>query len=269
MKTILFPTDFSMNSTHAIRYGLELFKGEDIKCILFNCYSDRSAGLTFNNTFKKEIKRISKLMLNRLKEHLQDDLGFKDITFQKRNGYGDLTSGVLNFLEKQQVDYIIIGSSGAGSPSIASFGSNALSLMKHTNIPVLTVPLQSPLEAPKEIGLASNEKFNGFEKKLDPLFQLAIANDSTVIGVHINKENAKPNYAMANGDEYYKLNYIELEMDNVLEGLEQAIGSYNLDMLCILRNKRGFFESLFHKSVLKEISKEISIPVLCIGPSIS
>ena len=31
IKTVLFPTDFSMNSIHSILYGLKLFQGQDMK----------------------------------------------------------------------------------------------------------------------------------------------------------------------------------------------------------------------------------------------
>jgi nucleotide-binding universal stress UspA family protein len=51
-------------------------------------------------------------------------------------------------------------------------------------------------------------------------------------------------------------------MDDPLSGIEVAIGEHNIDLLTIIIKKRTFLDRLFHKSVSKQIAREVAIPIL-------
>ncbi|NNC82874.1 MAG: universal stress protein [Flavobacteriales bacterium] len=265
MKKILFPTDFSLNSLHAIRYGIRLFEGQDVKFYLFNSYVDPSVGASMTYVFEEQMKSISMTMMRKVYEELQDEFGHEGLQLELINRYGDLPYALNPVLEDEGIDLVIMGSSGASGANISIFGSNAYATMKDAPCPVLTVPLQAPLKAPERIGLASEEEMGGDEAILEPLYDLARVHDSWVMGIHVSKKNRVTDGApsdSASGTD--SLPYIDLKVDDPLQGIELAIGRYQIDMLSIILPKRSLMERIFHKSVSKQIAKQIAIPILAL-----
>ncbi|MFT7611263.1 MAG: nucleotide-binding universal stress UspA family protein [Parvicellaceae bacterium] len=265
MKTILFPTDFSMNSMHAIRYGLELFKDEkDMHYILLNAYIDPSAGAAMTYDLGDHMQIISQQMLDSLEEKLDDDYGYSDISFELLSVYGDLPGALKPIVKNKEVDLIVMGASGAGSPHISIFGSTAYACMKEATCPVLTIPLQTNIKSPELIGIASENKFKGDESFLSPILKIASIHNSWVMGVSVNtkesidtKKNAKDVL-----EENMDIEFINLNTKDPVTGIEFAIGKYKLDLLAIIIKERPLLDRIFHKSVSKQIAKQIAIPIL-------
>jgi len=265
MKTILFPTDFSMNSIHAIRYGLELFKNEKVDYILLNAYTDPSVGATMTYVWEDYMQDISQKMLASLLEKLQDDYGYEGLEAECVSQYGDLPGALTGVLKEKEVDLIIMGASGASSPNISIFGSNAYATMQRANCPVLTVPLQSTIKAPFRIGLASESKLIGDEAVLAPLREIADLHSSWVMGVNVNEQNISRTLTDEEEsffDDTPDIQYIDLSDASPLIGIETAIGRYRIEMLAIIIKKRTLLDRIFHKSVSKQIAKDVAIPIL-------
>ncbi len=257
MKTILFPTDFSINSMHAIRYGLELFKEQNVRYILFNAYVDPSVGASMTYVFEDQMRDISMTMLKKLNEDLKEEYE-SALDMDLINRYGDLPYSLRPLLEGENVDLVIMGASGANT---SIFGSNAFATMRDMSCPVLTVPLQSPIASPKRIGLASYTELIGDETLLEPLHEVARITNAQLTGIHVNTEHKSEDAA----DEHRgpdALPYINLEQSDAVNGIELAIGEHDLDMLSIIIPKRGMLDKIFHKSVSKQIAKHISIPII-------
>nr|AWJ66217.1 putative universal stress protein [uncultured bacterium] len=261
MKTILFATDFSINSLHAIRYGLELFKGQPVRYILFNAYVDPSSGVTMTASYADVMRELSESMLKKVHEQLVDDYGYKGLKMDLVSGYGDLPFAPRPIIEKRGVDLVILGTSGASGPNLAIFGSSAYSMMKDAQCPVLAVPLQTPIEVPSNIGLASDKVMGGNEPVLAPMFEIAELHGSSIMGVKVLKKKVIDGPAIIDGpDDQFP--FIDLSANDPLEGIELAIGEYGIDMLTIIIPQRKLLDRIFHKSVSKQIVKQVTVPIL-------
>lgn len=260
MKTILFPTDFSLNSIHAIRYGLNLFAAKDARFILFNAYVDPSVGASMTYVFEDQMREISRTMLEKLYEDLNEGRD-EDLKMDLINRYGDLPYSLRPVIEEEEVDLVIMGSSGASGANISVFGSNAFATMRDSNCPVLTVPLQAAIKAPERFGLASEQELSGDEEHLSPLFDLAEICEASVMGIHVNSHRGSAENDTET-DSGVKLPYINLDLNDPLQGIELAIGEHGIDALSIIIQKRSFLDKIFHKSVSKQIARQISIPIL-------
>ncbi|NND94176.1 MAG: universal stress protein [Flavobacteriales bacterium] len=266
MRTIVFPTDFSLNSIHAIRYGINLFEGQDVRFILFNSYVDPSVGASMTYVFEEHMKEISMTMLKKVYEELKDEYGFSDLQMELVNRYGDLPYALKPLLEEENVDLVVMGSSGASGANISIFGSNSYATMKDAPCPVLAVPLQTPISRPERIGLASEEELSGDEEILEPLYALARLHGAWVMGIHVSK---KKSVVDADAEERTlfgndRLPYIDLKVNDPLKGIELAIGENKIDLLSIIIPKRSLLDRIFHKSVSKQIAKQVSIPILAL-----
>lgn len=266
MNTILFPTDFSANSLHAIRYGLNLFKGAKVEYILVNAYVDPSVGASMSMVWEEEMRKISQTKLTIFCERIREEGGVYAEFFPKCvSQYGDLPGALRPIIKEEKVDFLIMGSSGAGSASNSLFGSVAYATMKNAACPVLTVPLQSSIEVPHRIGLATEEKLIGDERILEPLQELVDQLNAWLMGIRVSKDTPvrKPS---SEEDEFYEdipdIQYFDLRANNALAGIEQAIGEHDIDMLSIIIKKRNLLDDLFHVSVSKKIAKQVAIPLL-------
>lgn len=263
MKTILFPTDFSLNSEHAIRYGLNMFKGQDVSFILLNTYVDPSIGANMTYVFEDQMKSISQTMLNKVHESLIEEFGDQVKGMTLLSQYGDLPYALRPIMKERDVDLIIMGASGSSGPNISIFGSNAFATMKNATCPVLTIPLQAPISIPERIGLASETQLIGDEDILDPLLELARMHSSSIMGIQVKKKTAD---ALVNDDESEigneRLPYINLDIEDPLQGIELAISEHRIELLSIIIPERSLLDRIFHRSVSKQIAREIAIPIL-------
>lgn len=262
MKTIIFPTDFSLNSMHAIRYGLNLMKGEETRYILFNSYTDPSVGTTMTFDFEDILKSNSTTLLNKVLEELQDDKGYEGLEMELVNRFGDLPFALETIVKEYKADLVIMGASGSNGPNFSLFGSNSYASMKHLSCPVLAVPLHSPLILPKKYGLASEVELAGEEPYLDSLYELVNLHHSRIVGIHVGKKKLQLEYDRSYGDE--NLPYLHIDHEDPLVGIESAIGEFAIDLLVIIIPSKGFLEGLFHKSISKQIARKIPIPILAL-----
>ena len=265
MKTVLFPTDFSLNSIHAIRYALSLFKTKDVRYILFNAYSYPTAGTTFIDDLQSEFDMLSDLKLNRLLEQLKENYGHTDLIMELISEFGFLPNSLIPIIDKYDVDLVVMGSSGESGFNLSLFGSKAYETMKSLKCPVLTVPLQSPLDSPKHIGVATEEIMEGWESVLNPIFEIAQLNESIVHGISIKKPKEELVPAAEESSPNKKIDYYQIENPDTLMGIKSILGEHGIDMLVLLRKERDFFQSLFHKSLSKQISSKITVPILTIN----
>lgn len=267
MKTILFPTDFSMNATHAIRYGLNLFKGKDVKFILFNAYQDSSMGTSMTYTFENHMQQVSMQMLEKLHETLIDDFGLTGYDIHLENHYGDLLFGVQRLMENETIDLIIMGNSGANSPNFSVFGRNSFAAMRDLQCPVLSIPLQAKIKIPSKIALASEKEMSGDEDFLQPLVEVASLHNTPVVGLRVAEYKEVASGMVIEGKEMQSdkdLPYINLNSKDPMQGIELAIGEYDVDMISVIMHQKSLMERLFKRSISKMVVKEIAIPILAL-----
>jgi nucleotide-binding universal stress UspA family protein len=262
MKTIIFATDFSMNSMHAIRYGLKLMSGMKCRFILFNSYVDPSVGANMNLDFQDILQANSKTLLNRTLEELQEGVGNENLEMELINRFGDLPFALGAVVKEYHAYMVIMGSSGADGPSFSLFGSNSYASMKNLSCPVLTVPLLSAIRIPKKYGLATEIQLAGEESFIDIVYELADLHHSRILGIQVGKKTMQLEYDRSYGDE--NLPYLNIDLEDPLEGIEMAIGEHEIDLLVMIIPKKGFLEGLFHKSISKQIARNISIPILAL-----
>jgi nucleotide-binding universal stress UspA family protein len=216
--------------------------------------------------FEEHMKEISMTMLKKVYEELTDDYGHGTLEMDLVNRYGDLPYALKPLVEEEKVDLIVMGSSGASGATISMFGSNSFSTMKDSTCPVLTVPLQAPIKAPARIGLASESELTGDEAMLEPLFEIARDHASWVMGIHVSKKSSVVD--SESGEQTLfgsdRLPFIDLKVDDPLKGIELAIGEHEIDMLSIIIPKRSLLDRIFHKSISKQIARQISVPILAL-----
>ena len=150
-KKILYATDLSPNSTYAFQYAVDMakkFGGQIIilnvfeqKTILDETYDELAGRRAVKDPAKEAFERIRKRLEKFKEKTLADDPKGEDCVASIEVVGGDPADEILKKAKALKCDVIIMGTHGKGVLSYTFLGSMAEKVLRHSQIPVLIVPL--------------------------------------------------------------------------------------------------------------------------------
>lgn len=141
VKRILFPTDFSEGSSHAIPYAVDLTRHYNARLYIIHVIYDiaKATGWYVPHVNIDELYRD--LEANARKECerwcVEELRGYKEIEHHILRGVPQ--EEILRFAEEKQVDLIVMGTHSRRGLERVFFGSTAERVVRNARCPVLTV----------------------------------------------------------------------------------------------------------------------------------
>ena len=272
MKKILFPTDFSEAATNAFVHALEFAKIVKAELVLLHTFEIpvydsqffpenyasiySSIELAKFEMFKDEIPKLRAIAAERKLE---------DIVIKHRLMDGDLIYNLKNAVEEDQIDFVIMGTSGASDWTKFFTGSNTNSVISGVDVPVLCVPADAKFKKIKTIGFTTRYREKDKEV-LRKILKIAKKTDAKVKSLYVRSSDTDVDDAtIKEWDKEFAAENVEflvLPSDEIKETILDFILYKDIDILTTITHKRSFFESIFESSFSKKITKEVSIPVL-------
>jgi nucleotide-binding universal stress UspA family protein len=162
MKTILFPTDFSKNATHASRYAGMLAKLYDANLVLLHVHHIPMVPQS-NHSF--EVRNAISLNEKVAKEDLEVftkqfilDSNLPAERISQQVAYGFVDEIILEIANSIKADMIVMGTQGASDMLDKWLGTHAQEVMKKAECPVFTIPKNVPIDYPQKILYAADFK---------------------------------------------------------------------------------------------------------------
>jgi len=262
MKTILLPTDFSINAEKARDYALKMF-GSEAQFIIVNVF-DTPKGPS------ESLISIADILKEESIQNLKSELAFfeknyPNIQVKTYSERGALADVLQRAVKQFGADYIFLGTKGASGLKEMLLGSNSATVIQSvTNCPLFIIPENADSSLPQNIVVAtdSHEIEPAYKTKIAGLAQLLGAR---VQGLHIvtPKKALEPMYAdpdAANADFGTRVHYAE--GNDVEKELLKYMEIHAVDLLVVIKQKYPFFERIFHKSVTKGVVMHASSPML-------
>lgn len=142
MKKILVPCDFSKPAINAFRFALDIAQQSNGSVHLLNSIDLTGIqdpmmmpALTLEQGFIGELKeKASEELTKIITKYNQEDV---KVTWSIE--FGSLARVITEFVEKNSIDLIIMGSHGASGFSEHFVGSNAERIIRHSSVPVLVM----------------------------------------------------------------------------------------------------------------------------------
>jgi len=280
MKTLLFPTDFSENATHAIRYGYYLAK--QIKANIFLCNAflipaqTTEAGLLgwpeneFDMILKDSTKELFKLKSSI--ENSRYKSGFQP-AIDCVNQSGTLIDVVNNVIADKKVELVVIGTHGSSGLTTLLLGNHSRSMIDGINSPLLLVPPAAKLLPVKKIAFATDFK-NPEEdiKSISALTELAGPLNAEISLTHIYEDEDKsPEFQkwikqfvreLPGKVNFSKIKYTMYKSNGTQSGLEWLCNNGGVDILSMMHRSHTFIDSVFRGSQTQKIAGQIPIPLL-------
>ena len=276
MKKILLPTDFSKNSLNAMVYALELFKDIPCKFYLLNVF--KIPYITNEVLMENDAHQLAKLEEGLF---LTSQKGMKDVLkklklksksnhkFELLSDYNFFINSVQNYVKAKKIEIIVMGTKGATGAKEIFMGSNTGDVIMKTECNVLAVPENVIFEAPKEITFPTDFRLSYNKEDITALIEIAEMHQSNLRILlfsdkgsldeeqKFNKKTLKDHLEKINHS-YHTLTNTDFEV--ALNCFTQSRG--NIDLIAIIAKHYNFFQRLFFKPKVEELSFHTKIPLL-------
>ncbi|MFL9843456.1 universal stress protein [Flavobacterium rhizosphaerae] len=273
MKRILFPTDFSEAAKTAYIYALKFADSYDAEIFILHSYDlpivdtpplPETAAEVFDiveanqfESFREEIP---------LMEQIAAEQSLSHIKTSKLLQYGDLIYNINKVCDDENIDMIIMGTKGATGLKETFLGSNAASVIAHTERPVLCIPAEAEYQPIQNVVFTTQymDRDNDalaqtiqLAKKFNARIQcLYIKNDDDPIDIEERINEWKIYYR----DE--QIDFFNIDGQHIEQTILDFIENQAVHLLVMRTHKRNFFERLFHRSLTKKMAYHSKIPLL-------
>lgn len=263
MKKILIPTDFSAIANNATAYAINLAAAFKSKLFLYHVYSMKRGDYDLQYSDKEQPfrKKVAKKM-KQTKDTFEELLSKKGLNLKTKAYQGYLKSLFGRTVKKDGIGLIVMGSKGATGITKVIFGSTAAKALDTATIPLLVVPPDHSFDSIRHIVLAIDHEEVSPEV-LSPLQELAATFKAQVSVLTIKTDQHDAKRETLVDLEGLDTTYREIPLsNNINESIREFIEQEDCDLLCMVRRKKGFFESMFKKSITKAQVFDNRIPLL-------
>ena len=273
MKTILLPTDFSINAIHASEYAGMVAKRMNASVVLLNVY-------TIPTISEYQLPNEIENFINQNKNRAQANLEAFTETFLKNTGllpkkvsmrveYGHISDKIVDTARAMQANLIVMGTKGASDFLDRWLGTNAQKVMKHSDCPVWIIPQKALINYPQNfLYVADFQKDELLAthkvKELADIFGAKC----NVVHIHdyfeVNVGHWIEAIAHEIGDVFEKdtVSVKTFPRANIIEGLENYIRTHKPNVLALAIHEKSFFDRIFDTSVTNHFVQEAHLPIL-------
>jgi nucleotide-binding universal stress UspA family protein len=273
MKTILFPTDFSKNASHAAEYAGMLVKKLDAKVILLHAFSIPMVPAnhtSYNVRFAIESYRTSLSKdLEKFTNKFIQDSGLPIDRISSKIEYGFPADIILEIADRINADMIVMGTKGASNFLDKWLGTNAQKVMEEANCPVWIIPNKAKIEYPENVMYSADYQVDELlaTQKLLELIKPLGANCNVV---HVNDffeiyagagVREMVNY-LSEEFETENVSFQNINSEDIIAGLEAHIQKNKPNLLAFAMHEKSFLSKLFDTSISKHFVYKAKLPML-------
>jgi nucleotide-binding universal stress UspA family protein len=270
MKNILFPTDFSENSEHALPFALEVSRLFGCEITLFNSYKLPHSKSNLMVSMQDRMKKDSEQELNSIKTKIAGIEKYKDLIITIDSKSGGFVSLIPKIAKRSNTDLIVMGTKGSSSLKEMVIGSNTLEVIQTSHCPVLAIPENAKFKKIEKIAFATDFREIKNPDHLEPLFVIARKLNIPIEFVFVmrkedddfNQHRAEQAINLESLAKDVCTSIFIISNNDIIEGLSEYINEVKPDLLSMISRKHTLFERLFTKSITNQLSFRTEIPLL-------
>ncbi len=271
MKTLIVATDFSIESENAVEYAGAAAKHLSTDVVLFNSFSiptHVSNGRLPASVFK-ELLINNRLLLKQRAADLSEKYAIK---VEYESGFLQLTDDLETLFSKYKAAMIIIGTSAQSLGQDLFANSHTTSILK-LKFPILSIPLNTVFKPVKSILFACDVVRGINAKILQDVRHFAQIMGAEVEVFHVQNK-------LKSAEESTRLEHLTDQVNQALEGIPHSYmpresnfvideiknetNRINADLLIMIPQRYGFWQSLIHRSKTRIMASLSEIPLLSI-----
>lgn len=180
---------------------------------------------------------------------------------------GDLIYNVKEIIKNDEIDFVVMGTSGASGWKEMFLGTNTGEAIAILSVPVLSIPESAKYNKIETIGFTT--RFREKDKEaLSNVIKIAKSAGAMVKCLYVETKASDNTVATyKDWEEHFKdkpVQFFIVPSEKVNETIEEFITHQNIDVLAMLTYKRNFFQWLFTTSFTEKMSYHCNIPILAL-----
>lgn len=272
MKNILVPYDFSPRAMEAFTMAIDIAAKARGEVFLLHVLSIPTQTTTsfvgdpffFDAKLAVEIQEEAQRELDRVKHYK----GSADLLVHTKVVFGQLVSTITAFIHSNNIDLVIMGTSGASGIAEIFIGSNTEKIVRFSPVPVLAVRETVAVHNIKNILYPSTlhliqSNFIKELKKLQEFFQ------ATLHVLHVNtptqfKTDQEANKALTEFSKHYNLRNCQLHFRNYRHedaGIIDFAYAFKMDIIAMPTHARKGLAHIFNASVTESVVNHVQCPI--------
>lgn len=274
MKKILFPTDFSEKANNAFVYALKWAQKFEAEIITLHVYELPILDMSYVDVPIYQAEVYQSLELNSFQNFKDQIPVLREIAHQHKLEHipisnvllsGDLVANILQLVESEHIHFVIMGTSRVSGFQEMFLGTNTASVMTGTETSVLGIPDDSSYQPIHKICFTTQFASEEMDS-LKSLIKIAKKFNAAIECVYIQTPDNEVNeviiadWKLIFADE--KVGFTIIKSNDVEDSILDFIKLHHIDLLAVAKHKRGFWDSLFHSSLTKQLAMHIHIPLL-------
>lgn len=273
MKKILVPVDFSTPSENALKVAAKLAQKNNAELHVLHVIelAESLFGAEQFNVNDEQIIFFMKLAKKRFSQFLDKDY-LKDIKTTEHVEPGSTSVAINELVDENQIDMIVMGSSGVSGIEEIVIGSNTEKVVRHSKIPVLVVKNEI-----KDINIKNAVFASNFEiENLEPYKKAKKFADSFNAKMHMLYVNLPGNQFSSTSEIHEQmrvfLNKVEMPLDRkfieifndytIQEGVLNGSEYLKADLIIIPTHGRKGLSHFFNGSIGEDVVNHSELPVL-------
>ncbi|AFD05870.1 universal stress protein [Solitalea canadensis] len=267
MKRIIVATDFSAEAENATLYAINIAKKQGYELIIFSLYNlsihalnARASTITMQDLLAIKRGRLEALMANLNKTH--------HIQTIPHFATGDFYEEINRCIEIYDADLLVMGMAKKSFEQDL-LGNTTTSAIHKLKIPILSIPLEVKYQGIKHILFACDTANGMPNKALEGIMSFASTCGATVeiFNVMEKADAIKEKADLYDFDTITKdviYYYRNIESTEVIKAIKQEVLDTSTDLLVMVPQKHGFWDSLMHRSKTRAMASGNNIPLLSI-----
>ncbi|WP_316832148.1 universal stress protein [Pedobacter aquatilis] len=272
MSTYLIPIDFSKTAIHAAKYAAKLSRTRsNFKLILLNAYYVSDYESIFSvpdmiiTTDKQVADEVKERLaaLQKLKEKLLEINPDAEIEVSLTRE--TVLRSIIDWINKEEIDLIIIGSNGKKAKDESDIGSNAIIISKASPVPVLVVPPKADYQSIRKAVLACDFKKVREVIPMQALKDILSKHAIELLVLNINSGHtvdSKEAHFLHDMLKDFSPTYHYSEHPDTIKGIVKFAKEEEAHIIIALPKNYSFFQSLLHESVSQKLTIKSHVPVL-------
>lgn len=269
MKKIIVPIDFSSCSKNALHNAIVLAERMSMELVILHSYILPMASVDGTplmvGSMIDDLEEASKNNLDNFLKKIPKLSRVKHTTVITA---GVVLDGIRGVMKREDVDFVVMGTHGASGLQRAFLGSNAYSVVKNVNCPVIALPEDADITKMKKIAMSGDYKKTPAAHCIEPIIALSQAFFAHIYIIHIDQDKNLDHdeVEMAKSLQKYlkKVKHsFHFKRDyDVEEGLLSFVKEEKIDLLTMISRHHSFLDRIGHASETKKMIMDIPMPLM-------
>ena len=275
IKNILVPTDFSITARNAFRYAKVLAEAADaqITVVYIEPYYIPVSEISVAPLYQQEESHVQEAMENFIADDTDDSPVMVQTKIKTKLLKGDPKTRLIELSQHEDVDLIVIGTTGLQDFISKIIGSTSLEVANKAHCPVILVPRDAKWRPIDKIMLSTTYELASprIVREITAFARiLSQGNPAKVDFVHVDdtpwdrdKDTDRLfDELFAEADPNFSFEIHNIQHDNVVEGLKQYADNNQIDLIAFVNKHRNFWQNLIHSSTTQNMAISIDKPIL-------